>query len=108
MYEEGLELTSLDKYAAQCSRCFGQAEGEVKVSPEEPDFIIAMDGNFQHRHQTHASKDSPQEDQYPESFIQPSKLEKELVACQQTDPQAHNIKVCNLFIFISISNRPSC
>ncbi|KAH9809801.1 hypothetical protein DFH28DRAFT_1186335, partial [Melampsora americana] len=92
LYKEGLELTPLDISAAQCSRCFGPAEGEVKVSPEEPDFIIAMDGNFQHRHQSHASKDSPREDQYPDSFIRPSKVEKQVVNCQQTDTQASDIK----------------
>ncbi|EGF98043.1 uncharacterized protein MELLADRAFT_79775 [Melampsora larici-populina 98AG31] len=96
LYEEGLELTPLDISAALCCRCFGPAEAEVKLSPNEPDFIIAMDGNFQHRHQTRASKDSPQEDQYPDSFIQPSKLEKEVVACQQTDAQAHNIKAYSM------------
>ncbi|EGG00759.1 uncharacterized protein MELLADRAFT_111589 [Melampsora larici-populina 98AG31] len=92
LYEDGLELTPLDISANRCCRCFGPAEGEVKLSPEEPDFIIAMDGNFQHCHQSHASKDCPQEDQYPHTFIRPSKLEKEVVACQRTDAQAHNIK----------------
>ncbi|EGF98310.1 uncharacterized protein MELLADRAFT_96026 [Melampsora larici-populina 98AG31] len=92
LYEEGLGLTPIDLSAAQCSRCFGPAEGEIKSSPNEPDFIIAMDGNFQHRHQSHASKDSPQEDQYPSSFIKPSKLEKEVVACNKTNAQANHIK----------------
>lgn len=104
LYEEGLELTPLEISAAQCPRCFGPAEGEVKASPEEPDFIIAMDGNFQHRHQSHASKDLPQEDQYPETFIRPSKLETEVVACQQTDAQAHNIKV--RFFFLTFDPSP--
>ncbi|KAH9822293.1 hypothetical protein DFH28DRAFT_1180610 [Melampsora americana] len=92
LYEEGLGLTPHDISAAQCSRCFGPAEGEIKASPNEPDFIITMDGNFQHRHQSRASKDSPQEDQYPSSFIKPSQLEKEVVACNRTDAQANQIK----------------
>ncbi|KAH9818347.1 hypothetical protein DFH28DRAFT_925835 [Melampsora americana] len=92
LYEEGLQLSQLDISAARCSACFGPAEGEVKVSPKEPDVIIAMDGNFQHRHQSYASKDSPQEDQYPDFFIRPRKLEEEVVACQQTDAHANNIK----------------
>ncbi|EGF97607.1 uncharacterized protein MELLADRAFT_84832 [Melampsora larici-populina 98AG31] len=109
IYEDGLELTPLDISADRCCRCLGPVEGEVKLSPEEPDFIIAMDGNFQHRHQSHASKDCPQEDQYPSSFIRPSKLEKEVVACQRTDAQAHNIKACIVFhsspfIFTSCSD----
>ncbi|EGG07133.1 uncharacterized protein MELLADRAFT_106193 [Melampsora larici-populina 98AG31] len=93
LFEEGLQLSQLDISAAQCSLCFGPAEGEVKVSPNKPDFIIAMDGNFQHRHQSYSSKDFPQEDQYPDFFIRTSNIEKEAVACQQTDAQANDIKV---------------
>lgn len=93
LYEEGVQLSPLDISAAWCPLCFGPAEGKVKASPSEPDFIIAMDGNFQHRHQSHASKDSPQEDDYPKSFIPPSKLETEVVACQQSDAHVNNIKV---------------
>ncbi|KAH9808077.1 hypothetical protein DFH28DRAFT_1088308 [Melampsora americana] len=85
LYEEGLELTPFELSAAQCCCCFGLAKAEVKVSPNKPDFIIAMDGYFQHHHQSHTN-------QYPDSFIQPSKLEKEVVASQQTNAQAHNIK----------------
>lgn len=74
VYEDGLGLTSLDVSAARCCWCFGPAEGEVKLSPEQPDFIIAMDGNFQHPHQSHPSKDCPQEEKYPKLFLRPSKL----------------------------------
>lgn len=94
LLEEGLRFTSLDISAEQCSRCFGPAEGEEKTSPNEPDFIIAMDGNFQQRHQTHASKDTPQEDQYPPFFIRPSQLETQVVACKATNSEAAHIKVC--------------
>ncbi|KAH9811011.1 hypothetical protein DFH28DRAFT_1085196 [Melampsora americana] len=99
LYEEGLELTPLNIYTALCARCFGPAEGEVKVSPDEPNFIIAMDGNFQHCHQFHASKDSPKEDQYPN-------LEQEVVSCQKTDAQAHNLKVGILTFLPSPFARP--
>lgn len=93
LFEEGLQYTPLDISADQCARCFGPAEGEEKASPDEPDFIIAMDGNFQQRHQTHASKDTPEEDQYPPFFIRPSNLKTQVVACKSTDSQAATIKV---------------
>lgn len=98
-YEEGLQLTPLNISAAQCSCCFGPSEGEVKSSPSKPYFSIAMDENFQHCHQCHASKHLPQEDQYPSSFIKPSKLKKEVVACKQTDAKANKIKGHNLTLF---------
>lgn len=94
LFEEGLQLTPHEIFAEQCTRCFGPAEGEEKVSPVEPDFIIAMDGNFQQRHQSHASKDSPEEDQYPPIFIRPSQLETQVTACKTTDSLAGDMKVC--------------
>ncbi|KAH9812315.1 hypothetical protein DFH28DRAFT_1223442 [Melampsora americana] len=92
LFEEGLQLTPHNLSANQCSRCFGPAEGEQKASPDEPAFIIAMDGNFQQRHQSHASKDTPEEEQYPPCFIRPSQLQPQVTACKATESAATDIK----------------
>lgn len=63
----------------------------------EPDVIIAMDGNFQHRHQTYASKDLPQEDNYPSSFLLPSQIKIHASNFHQTDQQAKGVKVSTFF-----------
>lgn len=72
----GLQLTSTDVWAKSCSRCFGPATNEIKVSNQEPDVIVCMDGNFQHRHNILASKDNPDESQYPSIFVRPSEIAK--------------------------------
>ncbi|EGG09298.1 uncharacterized protein MELLADRAFT_96308 [Melampsora larici-populina 98AG31] len=73
----GLELTTIDQWAARCSRCFGPSKDEVKVSDEEPDVIVCMDGNFQHQHNILASKDNSEEAQYPAIFMRPSEIAKQ-------------------------------
>jgi hypothetical protein len=64
-----------DLWAAKCARCFGPAEGE---EPTDEDFfsLFCMDGNFQQRHNTEASKDSPQDDEYPPLFVKPADIHK--------------------------------
>ncbi|KAH9810368.1 hypothetical protein DFH28DRAFT_903033 [Melampsora americana] len=74
LLQDGLELTTLDRWASRCPRCFGPAQDEYKESITEPDVIICMDGNFQHRHNVLASKDNPTEDQYPSIFASPSQI----------------------------------
>ncbi|WAR58145.1 hypothetical protein PtB15_5B377 [Puccinia triticina] len=69
---DGMQLTQREKWAIKCPRCFGPQECEIKGHPDEPDVIIAMDGNFQQRHYAYASKDNPPESKYPSSFIPPS------------------------------------
>ncbi|KAH9824809.1 hypothetical protein DFH28DRAFT_877902 [Melampsora americana] len=72
--QEGLEMKPTDLWAGRCPRCFGPAQDEHKGSAKEPDVIICMDGNFQHRHNILASKDDPPETQYPSIFIPPSQI----------------------------------
>ncbi|WAR60166.1 hypothetical protein PtB15_9B103 [Puccinia triticina] len=74
LLQEGLQTTNEQKWASKCPRCFGPRENEVKIDPDEPDFIIAMDGNYQQRHYAHASKDSPSNAQYPPTFLPPSEV----------------------------------
>ncbi|KAH9806698.1 hypothetical protein DFH28DRAFT_1165121 [Melampsora americana] len=79
LLQEGLEWTTIDQWAHRCPRCFGPAQHEHKESMKEPDVIICMDGNFQHRHNVLASKDNPTDDQYPSIFVPPSQIEKQKV-----------------------------
>ncbi|KAH9809629.1 hypothetical protein DFH28DRAFT_837108, partial [Melampsora americana] len=79
LLQEGLKMTNLDRWADRCPRCFGPAQDEHKGSVAEPDVIICMDGNFQHRHNVLASKDNPTEDEYPEIFVRPSEIENQKV-----------------------------
>ncbi|KAH9809244.1 hypothetical protein DFH28DRAFT_1189481, partial [Melampsora americana] len=51
--KKSLKLTSLQQLAANCPRCFGpRVEGKREA---KPDFIVCMDGNFQHRRHKAAS-----------------------------------------------------
>ncbi|KAH9809146.1 hypothetical protein DFH28DRAFT_1067209 [Melampsora americana] len=92
LMDDLLQPSIADKWASKCPRCFGPALGEVKVSPDEPDFIIAMDGNFQHRHQTHASKDSPTNKDYPSSFIPPAQVDVHASVIKDTENRAKDLK----------------
>ncbi|KAH9809487.1 hypothetical protein DFH28DRAFT_1133358 [Melampsora americana] len=73
----GLQFTKANIWADKCSRCFGPAKNEIKGSEREADYIICMDGNFQHRHNKLASKDTPEEQHYPAIFVQPSQMAKD-------------------------------
>lgn len=88
--QHGLQLTTTDLWADRCSRCFGPAKDEVKISEEEPDVIVCMDGNFQHRHNILASKDNPAESQYPSIFVRPSEIAKHTDNRAVPPPQTNN------------------
>ncbi|KAA1088555.1 hypothetical protein PGT21_000207 [Puccinia graminis f. sp. tritici] len=51
--EELMEMGPMDKLAEICPKCFGPPVTGKK--PEEPDYIVCMDGNFQHRRHLAAS-----------------------------------------------------
>jgi hypothetical protein len=91
--DDGLEHASTDQWANKCPRCFGPREHEVKADAQEPDFIIALDGNFQQRHYAYASKDNPPESKYPSSFIPPSKIINIANTFAATDTSAVGIDV---------------
>ncbi|KAH9806840.1 hypothetical protein DFH28DRAFT_905432 [Melampsora americana] len=85
----GLQLTSKDLWAGRCGRCFGPKMNEIKESDNEPDIIVCMDGNFQHRHNKLASKDNPDESHYPDIFVRPSEIAKHNVS-MDPPPRANN------------------
>ncbi|WAR53830.1 hypothetical protein PtB15_3B339 [Puccinia triticina] len=93
LFDDGLQLTQNGKWAAKCPRCFGDKQHEVKGDSNEPDIIIALDGNFQQRHYAYASKDNPTETQYPPSFIAPSKISPDAVLFAATEAAAVGIDV---------------
>jgi hypothetical protein len=90
---EGLQYSTNQKWAAKCPRCFGPQKNEQKVNEQEPDFIIAMDGNFQQRHYAHASKDNPSEDQYPPVFLPPSLVNTMAAEVEATEANVGPIEV---------------
>lgn len=96
LYTEGLGLTASQVWADKCPHCFGPSEDEVKASADEPQTIVAMDGNFQHRHNSYASKDTPQDDDYPEIFLPPSKIHTSERIFKSTETQAKGVKVCDI------------
>ncbi|KAH9808289.1 hypothetical protein DFH28DRAFT_886570, partial [Melampsora americana] len=51
--EKSLELTIKDKLAVICPPCFGPGVGRLPAG--EPDHIVCLDGNFQHRRHLAAS-----------------------------------------------------
>ncbi|OAV98637.1 hypothetical protein PTTG_25604 [Puccinia triticina 1-1 BBBD Race 1] len=92
LFQEGLQMSNQQKWASKCPRCFGPNKNEVKADPDEPDFIIAMDGNYQQRHYAHASKDSPTNAQYPPSFLPPSDVNTSKALCEATDTHVTGIE----------------
>ncbi|PLW42937.1 hypothetical protein PCASD_04711 [Puccinia coronata f. sp. avenae] len=89
---EGLQYSTNQKWAAKCPRCFGPQKHEQKANEQEPDFILAMDGNFQQRHYAHASKDTPLEDQYPPVFLPPSLVNTMAAEVEATKANVGQIK----------------
>ncbi|KAG0141849.1 hypothetical protein CROQUDRAFT_17194, partial [Cronartium quercuum f. sp. fusiforme G11] len=87
-----LELPVSDLYADTCPQCFGPAIGEMKDSPTVPCFIVALDANFQQRHYTYSSRDSPTEADYPSSFLHPSQITKQEDLCKTTAAQVKDLK----------------
>ncbi|KAI9611060.1 hypothetical protein H4Q26_008907 [Puccinia striiformis f. sp. tritici PST-130] len=53
--------------------------------------MVMLDGNFQQRHYTHASKDNPDDSQYPRDFIPPSNISPDATAIAATDSAAAGI-----------------
>ncbi|KAI9607622.1 hypothetical protein KEM48_003531 [Puccinia striiformis f. sp. tritici PST-130] len=69
----GLQLIRTDLWAAKCPRCFGPKQSE--------------------QHYTHASKDNPDDSQYPRDFIPPSNISPDATAIAATDLAAAGIDI---------------
>ncbi|KAA1077021.1 hypothetical protein PGTUg99_001080 [Puccinia graminis f. sp. tritici] len=70
--EELLQMSKIDKLAELCPKCFGPTVPGKKE--DEPDYIVCMDGNFQHRRHKAASNEIiPLKN--PSLFIKPDDVE---------------------------------
>ncbi|KAA1077720.1 hypothetical protein PGT21_017763 [Puccinia graminis f. sp. tritici] len=67
-----LQISKIDKLAELCPKCFGPTVPGKKE--DEPDYIVCMDGNFQHRRHKAASNEIiPLKN--PSLFIKPDEVE---------------------------------
>ncbi|EFP80171.2 uncharacterized protein PGTG_05396 [Puccinia graminis f. sp. tritici CRL 75-36-700-3] len=71
--EELMEMGPMDKLAEICPKCFGPPVTGKK--PEEPDYIVCMDGNFQHRRHLAASHELSEFSNQTSLFISPEEVE---------------------------------
>lgn len=70
-----MKLSPLEKLSENCPRCFGP-HIESKM-PDEPDYVVCLDGNFQQRRHKEASIEiSEIEVQYPNLFLHPTEVKK--------------------------------
>ena len=70
-----LNLSSIEKLAANCPRCFGPSDACKKE--EEPDYIVCIDGNFQQRRHKDASVEHSEiEIKYPKPFLHPNQVKE--------------------------------
>lgn len=69
-----MQLDALGKLAAKCPRCFGPPVGVTDEN--EPDIIVAQDGNFQHKRHAAASVPiSGYDPPVPELFVPPAEVQ---------------------------------
>ncbi|KAH9812018.1 hypothetical protein DFH28DRAFT_899824 [Melampsora americana] len=68
-----LELTTMERLALNCPRCFGPLQDNPDI--DEPDYIVCLDGNFQHRRHKLASQEYDEKEvKVPHLFIDPAKV----------------------------------
>ena len=70
--EEMMDMGPMDKLADMCPKCYGPQVLGKRI--EEPDFIVCMDGNFQHRRHLAASAETQEPIKTPSIFIEPHKV----------------------------------
>lgn len=92
-----LLLTALERLALNCPRCFGPLQ--PNDDPDVPDYVVCVDGNFQHRRHRLASKEYEERElAIPSLFIDPKKV-------AEWEPRAKQIKeksqpvVCNFVCY---------
>jgi hypothetical protein len=72
--DEILQKTSMESLAEICPKCYGPpVQGK---RDDEPDYIVCMDGNFQHRRHLAASDENPEAHKTPHLFINPRKVQQ--------------------------------
>jgi len=68
-----MQMSPLDQIADICPKCFGPTIDEKNAN--EPDYILCMDGNFQHRRHIAASNELFESQGNLQLFISPSEVE---------------------------------
>ncbi|EFP93136.2 uncharacterized protein PGTG_19152 [Puccinia graminis f. sp. tritici CRL 75-36-700-3] len=90
-----MNLEPLDQLADICPKCYGpQVVGKRE---DEPDYILCMDGNFQHRRHLKASVEHSNNIVTPSLFVQPcevSEMEESLAQSQQPRQKMEHIDRC--------------
>ena len=83
LQSDALELTPLEDLATNCPRCFGPRlpcykENGLDISNlNEPEFVVAFAGNFQHgRHQPASHELEEINVSYPSTFMEPKEIDK--------------------------------
>lgn len=80
-----MKLSPLDKLAKICPQCFGPLLHNPRRS--EPDYIVCIDGNFQHRRHDAASKEWVESPiSTPNSFLEPEELKDWQAQVQEEVP----------------------
>jgi hypothetical protein len=101
--EEVMKMGTIGKLAEMCPKCYGPPV--TGKQEDEPDYILCMDGNFQHRRHLKASVELTDKLKNPSLFIQPSKVSamKELMEILDT----RNLEGTVSFI-LNIANKKHC
>lgn len=73
------------------------SEGKTKAYPGMPQTIVEMNWNFQNFHNPYASQDLPADNNTPEMFWPPSKINSVENIFKITDNSAKEVKGCLLF-----------
>ncbi|KAH9815164.1 hypothetical protein DFH28DRAFT_893208 [Melampsora americana] len=82
-----LALSDLGILAENCPKCFGPPVGVTRA--EEPDLVICIDGNFQHRRHAAASVEIPgAQPPRPSMFLDPAAVEDMACKINRTKPNA--------------------
>lgn len=89
-----LHQSENDCLADICPQCFGPP-GQPNLISSEPDFIVCMDGNFQHRRHILASVE-PREITYgnPSLFLDPSTVDNMETCLSTTASNTNQRLVC--------------
>lgn len=108
LVQGAMRLTSIEKLASTCPRCFGPSAPGKKDT--ETDFVVCVDGNFQHRRHLAASAERPNAPVYhPELFLSPNfvdewaeKLQRMSRTGRDRDP---DIEVRVLWVDVDLSDK---
>lgn len=83
---EVLRLSPLDVLRCTCPACFGP--GVSPLPNGEPDHIVCLDGNFQHRRHEAASVETGPIT-HPPTFVEPGELEAMQASLTGVEPRNH-------------------